>query len=249
MVKKQIKVSAPIKSYVNRVISRSEETKISSYSYTLTQFNAGITANADLIKALPAINLGNDSGQRIGHQIKPVKLVIRGYVCYDTIASSALPDARMIGVRVFCFQDKGSRAFANEIYNFNILEEGDGTSGSFSGQAIQFVRPHNTDQFMWYADKKFVIQKPWGLTNNVTPTVSNAITSMNGTMFRPFTITLGPKQLPSKLVYDQSDDTNYPTNFAPRIAVGYCDLLGAGADTSTTQIKMEYEVSLYYKDA
>jgi len=247
--KKPTRVSAPVRSYVNRVIARSEETKISSYSYTLTTFNAGITANADLIKVLPIVTLGTDSHNRIGHQIRPVKLVIRGYVCYDTIASSALPDARMLGVRMFVFQDKTSKCYANAIYNFNLLEEGDGTSGQFTGQAIQYVRPHNKDQFTFFADKKWTIQKPWGLTNNVTPTVSNAITCMNSTMFRPFTITLGPKQLPAKLIYDQTDDTNYPVNFAPQLALGYCDLLGAGADTSTTQIKMEYEVSLFYKDS
>lgn len=249
VVKKARALPSRIKSYVHRAISRSEETKISSYSYTLSNFNAGITANADYIKVLPIVTLGTDSGHRIGHQIRPIKIVIRGYICYDTIASSALPDARMLGVRLLVFQDKTSRAYANSIFNFNLLEEGDGTSGQFTGQAIQWVRPHNKDQFTFFADKKFVIQKPWGLTNNVTPTVSNAITCMNGSMFRPFVITLGPKQLPAKLIYDQTDDTNYPVNFAPHLALGYCDLLGAGADTSTTQIKMEYEVSLYYKDS
>jgi len=248
-VKKSSKVPYVVKSYVHRAISRSEETKIASFGYTLAQFNAGITANADLIKVLPPVTLGTDSGFRIGHQIRPIRLVIRGYVCYDTQAVSALPDARMLGARLFCFQDKTSKSYANAIYNFNLLEEGDGTSGQFTGQAIQYVRPHNTDQYVWFCDKKMAIRKPWGLTNNVTPTVTNAITSMNGSLFHPFTIVIGPKHLPAKFIYDQADDSNYPTNFAPQLALGYADLLGAGADTSTTQVKMEFESTLYYKDA
>lgn len=247
--KKQTKVSTALKSYVNRALSRNEETKVSSLSYTLTGFNSGITANSDLIKILPIITQGTSNSHRIGNAIRPVKMVIRGYVVYNATALNAVQDARMLGARLMCFQDKTTRSYSNEIYNFNLLEEGDGTSGSFTGTAIQFSRPHNNDQYVWYADKRMKVLKPFGYTNNTTPSATNAIMSFNNTMYHPFTITLTQKKLPARLIYDQADDTNYPTNWAPKLALGYADLLGASADSGTVQLSMQFEATLYYKDA
>lgn len=247
--KKQTKVSTALKSYVHRALSRNEETKIASVSYSLTGFNSGITNNTDLIKVMPIITQGTTSSTRVGNAIRPVKMVIRGYVVYNATALNAVQDARMLGARLMCFQDKTSRSYSNAIYNFNLLEEGDGTSGSFTGLPIQFSRPHNNDQFVWYADKRMKILKPFGYTNNTTPSATNAILSFNNSMYHPFTITLTQKKLPARLIYDQTDDTNYPTNWAPQIGLGYADLLGASADTGTVQVSMQFEATLYYKDA
>ena len=246
--KKPTKVSAPVKSYVNRVIRRNEETKISSNQYTLTAFNSSISTTGDLITLLPTVSVGTGQNDRIGNKIRPVRLEITGYVTYGTGSLGANQDARMLGARLFVFQDKATKSYANGIYNYHLLNLG-GTSSTFTGTQMNWVSPHNNEQFKFFADKKMVIMKPFGYTNNATPSTSNAITGMDKSLFHPFKIVLTSKDLPAVLQYDQTDSLAYPTNFSPYISLGYCDLLGATADTSTTQLQMEFNATLYYKDA
>lgn len=246
--KKSTKISAPVRTYVNRAIRRNEETKMSSNQYGLTAFNSGVTANADLITVLPTIAVGTGQNDRIGNKVRPIRLEITGYVAYYTDSLTSNQDARMLGARLFCFQDKTTRSYANSIYNFNLLNLG-GTGNNFTGTALNWVSPHNNEQFTFFHDKKFVVQKPFGFTNNSTPSSTNAITGMDRSMFHPFRIVLTQKQLPAVLQYDQGDSLSYPTNFAPYMALGYCDLMNKTPDSGSTQLVMEFNATLYYKDA
>lgn len=246
--KKPVKVNAGVRSYVNRVISRNEETKFSSNQYSLTAFNSTISTNADLITLLPTVTVGTAQNDRIGNKIRPIRLEITGYVSYYTDALTSNTDAKMLGARLFCFQDKTTRSYANSIYNFNLLNLG-GTSSNFTGTAMNWVSPHNKEQFIFFADRKMIIQKPFGTTNNSSPTTSNAITGMDKSLFHPFKIVLTKKHLPAIFQYDQADNLSYPTNFAPYMALGYCDLMGKSPDSTTNQLVMEFNSTLYYKDA
>jgi len=248
--KKQTKVSAPLKSYVNRVIRRNEETKFSSNQYGLTSFNSGINSVSDLITILPQVVVGTGQNNRIGNKIRPVRLEITGYVMYycpDTTAASS-QDARMIGGRLFCFQDKTSKAYSNSISNYQLLNLG-GSSNNFTGTALNWVSPHNNAQFKFFADRKLIFMKPFGYTNNTTPSSTNAITGMDKSLFQPFKIVLTQKDLPAVFQYDQTDDLAYPVNFSPYIALGYCDLTNVSPDTVQSKLAMEFNATLYYKDA
>jgi len=247
-VSKKPRVPRGVRTYVNRAIRRNEETKLSTVQYTLANFNSKINATGDLITLLPQIGVGVNQNNRIGNSIRPVRMEITGYVIYATQATTLNLDARMIGARLFCFQDKTSRSYANSIYNYNLLNLG-GTSSVFDGTPLDWVAPHNKETFQWFADKKYKIMKPFGYTNNTTPSTSNAITGMDPSMFHPFKIVLTQKHMPSVLKYDQGDNLTYPTNFSPYLALGYCDLLNVGADVSTTQLSMEFNCTLWYKDA
>jgi len=242
------KISRPIKSYVNRMVRRNEETKYSSNQYGLTAFNSGINSAADLITLLPQITVGTGQNNRIGNKIRPVRMEVTGYFVYYTNSASSYSDARLLGARLFCFQDKTSKAYSNAIANYQILNLG-GSSNNFTGTALNWVSPHNSEQFKFFYDKRMKILKPFGLTNNTTPSATNAITGMDSSLFHPFKIVLTQKDLPAVLQYDQTDDLAYPVNFSPYLALGYCDLLNTSADTTTTQIAMEFNCTLYYKDA
>jgi len=246
--KKTPKVSAPLRTYVNRCIRRNEETKMSSNQYTLSSFNSAISANADLITLLPQVAVGTAQNDRIGNKIRPIRMEITGYVLYYADSLAGLNDSKMIGGRLFCFQDKTTRSYANNIYNFNLLNLG-GTGNNFLGTALNWVSPHNKEQFTFFADKKMVFLKPYGLTNNNTPSSTVAITGMDRSLFHPFKIVLTQKHLPAVLQYDQGDSLVYPTNFAPYLSLGYCDLMNRTPDTATTQLAMEFNCTLYYKDA
>lgn len=246
--KKQTKVSAPIKSYIARTIRNNEETKMSTNQYGLTNFNAGINTSSDLITVLPVCVQGTGQNNRIGNKIRPIRLEITGYVMYQTNSAQGNADAKMIGGRLFCFQDKTSRAYSNNIYNYNLLNLG-GTSSNYTGTALNFVAPHNNDQFKFFCDKKMKFLKPYGLTNNATPSATVAITGMDNSLFHPFKIVLTQKHLPALFSYDAADDGNFPTNFSPYIALGYSDLLNYSPDVLPVQLAMEFNSTLYYKDA
>lgn len=236
------------KTQLYRAIRRSQETKIASTQYGFTALNSGISAVGDLIAVLPTINMGSGQDNRIGSSIRPTKLIIRGYVVYNTASSYGYLDSKLLGCRLMVFQDKATRAYQNSVTNFNLLDLG-GAGITFTGTPLNFTTPHNNDQFKFYADRKFKIMKPFGYTNVASPDFSTTMTSMDGSLYRPFTIVIGAKHLPAQLLYDTTDSTNQPTNFAPYLACGYCDLLNSAPDVTNTQISITFTSTLFYKDA
>lgn len=236
------------KSQLYRAIRRNMETKIASNQYTLTALNSGISSAGDLIAVLPTISNGTGQENRIGSSIRPTKLVIRGYVVYNTTLAYGYLDSKLLGVRLMVFQDKTTRAYQNSITNFNLLDYG-GTGQTFTGTPQNFTAPHNNDQFRFYADRKFKMLKPFGYTNNPSPDFSTAMTSVDGSLYRPFTIVLTQKHLPAQLSYDNGDSSNQCLNFAPYLACGYCDLLNSAPDVTNTQISITFTSTLFYKDS
>lgn len=242
------KNSLVTKTQLYRAIRRNVETKIASNSTGWITYNSSIGSAGDRLTLLPSIAQGTAQNQRIGNSIKPLKLVIRGYVAYNAQQSSANLDARMLGVRMFVYQDKIVKNYSNGINNWQLLDLG-GTSGSFDGTPINFNAPHNNDMFIFYADKRFKILKPYGYTNTTTPSTTVTLSSVDNSMYHPFTITLTRKHLPSVLKFDATEDANFPINFAPYFSLGYCDLLNNSADAIITQVGASYVATLYYEDA
>jgi len=244
---RKMAVPLSIKTYVKKTLNREMETKQQTVVNTFTLYNSNIST-ADFGPVLPPVLAGTGEGGRVGSTIKPIKLVIRGYVCYSTTNVSPQNDAKMLGARLFCFREKAISSYSASPGNVNLLDFG-GASSAYSGSSMSWISPKNTDEFVFYCDKKMKILKPFGSTNNFTPSLSTSITSMNTTLFHPFTITLTQKHMPANLQYETTVATNYPINFAPMLALGYSDLLNASADTVNTQVGMAWCSTLYYKDA
>lgn len=233
---------------VKQIVQKSIETKQISNQYTITAFNSGINGAGDQMTVLPPISVGAGQYQRVGSTIKPIKLVIRGYIQYKTDNNAG---ARMIGVRQFCYSDRTVSTYnSNNLAggNYQLLDTGS-SSSNFTGTTLNFNTPHNNDQFKFYADRKHVIMKPYGLTNTLSPTASTDLTAVDKSMFKPFVITIPASKMPANLKYDDTNSLTQPVNFAPFLSIGYCDLLGYTADTTATQIVMTWVSTLYYKDA
>lgn len=237
------------KNQLYRAIKRSSETKFASNQYNLAYFNSAVNSISDFITVLPPIPLGSTQAGRIGARINPIKIVIRGYVVYNAGGNSATQKAKMICARHFLFQEKTNKTYANiSSANLNLLDLG-GTVSKFDGYALSLQQPQNKDDFRFFYDKKYKMLKPWGLVNATTPSSSNDITGFDGSLYRPFTITLTEKHLPKTLIYDEAVSANYPVNFAPYMALGYSDLFDQSPDSTTTQIAMEFIATMHYKDA
>lgn len=243
--KKDAKVPLAVKNYVKKQNAKDEETKMASTEYSLSSFNSSISSSPDVIECLPNVSQGVAQNQRVGNKIKPVRLVIRGYIIYLTDQRT---DARLIGARLLCYQDKQIRCYTNTQLNYNLLNLG-GTSNNYTGTAMNFITPHNNDNFKFYSDKKFKILKPFGLSNLAVPGSTVSLTEVNNTLMHPFIITLTEKDLPASLQYDVAESTVHPVNFAPKISLGYSDLLNFAPDSITLQIAMQFCATLYYKDA
>jgi len=224
------------KSKAKRVIMRTAETKLCSYEYGVSGFNRGINSVGDVIDCIPALTQGTSQKQRIGNRVTPVKLVIRGYIAYDT-GSIVYPSH--LGVRLFCYSDRGNPSSSDAAVNYNLINEG-GTSRTFTGSPIDFDCPHNNDQFRFYKDMRFRMFKPYGLTGSLV----TAMTDPGINLYKPFKIVI--KKFPRELRYDQAESLNYPVNFLPRMSLGFCDL--NGGEPSGVEIKMTFISTLYYKD-
>lgn len=247
--KKNSTVPSSIRTYVNKLVNHTTELKISSVQYSLTGFNSGINVIGDLITVCPPVSQGLTQKDRVGNAIRPKELTITGYVVYTAQSIVGTADAKLIGARLFCFKDRTTSSYANAtILNYQLLNLG-GTPINYTGSAMNFVSPHNNDMFTFYADKSFKFMKPYGLFNNVTPSTTVALTAVDPSLIHPFKIVIKGKDLPAILKFDQTSSTAYPTNWAPFIALGYSDLFNSAADTTTTQLSMEFCSTLSYYDA
>jgi len=242
------KPKVSLASTVNKLILRQVETKMNSTSTSWQTFNSAISVTGDYQYIMPVLNVGTGPNNRIGDSIKPVKIVIEGYVAYNMSVGSQNTESRLIGARLMVFQDKATKAYQNNIFNYNLLDFG-GSSENYTGTALNWIAPHNDDQFRFFADKRFKILKPYGYTNTLQGLPATpAITDMNSSLFHKFKIVIPHTKLPATIKYDSTDSSNTPINFSPMITVGYSDLLGFAADTGTQQIGMAYRSTLYFKD-
>jgi len=242
--KRRIRKSNVTLQKVKRMISRSQETKMASNEYGYTLFNSAISSSSDLISVLPAITRGTDENYRIGTTIRPIKMVIRGYINYNTYANTNV-NASEILTRMFLVQDKAVKCYTDKSnFSLDLLDKG-GLPEQFTGTALNYLLPHNNQRHKFLADKKHVILKPYGFFGTSTTPMASVHTSM----FRPFTITLTRKQLPASLIYDENESVSHPINFAPYLALGYADAFNGTPDTTATQLGISFVSTLYYKDA
>ena len=94
------------KAQLYRAIHKSVETKQATAELVYTTYNSSISTNAEFSTCIPGIGQGTGSNQRIGDQIRPLRLVVRGYINYDTVTYSG---ANLLIARQFMFQPKNLR--------------------------------------------------------------------------------------------------------------------------------------------
>ena len=230
------------KAQLYKAIHKNEETKLVCVEQNYTLYNSGISSNTEMTNVLPAVPNDTTASGRIGDSIRPVKLVIRGVMTYN---SYNYLDSNMIISRMFLVQQKGIRDAAYKSSVSTQLLQFGATNTSFTGALLDITRPQNTDQFTFFADRKHTFLKPYGINGT---TAAGNMTSSDKSLVKYFTITLTQKQLPAVLKYSGSSSTN-PSNFLPLLCLGYSYTNNGSPDVGTTQIGLSYTSTLYYKDA
>ena len=237
------------KAQLYKAIAKQTETKQATTELTFTTFNSPISsATGEFYVPLPGLGQGVAADQRLGDQIRPKRLVIRGYINYDTTDTSDQA-ANMIISRLFCFSSKAIRDNANKGSMSSALLTNGGNPSQFTGALLDITRPQNREYFTFYKDMRHTFLKPFGYTgNNIAPSVNQDITAMDRSLVKFFTITLTQKHMPAVFKYDTNAAT-FPTNFLPCIALGYAYASNATPDSLLAKIGMSYSATLYYEDA
>lgn len=247
-----IKPSKYLNKTIQKVINKNEEDKIATAKFPITSFNSGINSTGDIIGVMPAVNLGTNNANRIGNQIMAKSLMLyANLLVKNTATSTSITDYTAnsrIGVRVMVVQPKTVMNRSDVTNNqgawlSRLLRDGS-SSVAFDGTLDNFYLPINTEAITKYYDKKFYFKSdsvylPATNTESITVQTLNTVKRLNIPVISKL----------KKILYDQSFDTSFSTNYTPVILVGYCHLNGDSPDTLTTAITMNFTSVLKYQDS
>lgn len=233
------------KQYLYRALNRRMETKVATHTVPSQLIHGAINSGSQFFPLMPSVANGIHENNRIGNYVKPVKLVIEGTITYNANVeqTGSITQARMLLGAMYCVQPREYRSHADGIPSINILER-NGSPDSFKGYPSDCDLPLNTAEFLHYRKIIWPIIKPYGHTHDTAPG-SGYFGGSTG-LIKRFKIIL-TKELPARLHFTENE--NNPTNCAPYLAVGYADAENAAPDTVTTQLRLSYTSTLYYKDA
>jgi len=250
--KQVAKLSAPMTRAIKNVINKEADTKFVAEAIqlasgsgsglnTYTGFSSAINTVNEIYAALPQVVIGPGDHQRIGTQISPR----RCYLDLNIVATAANDiGARDKTVHLFLLTSKSVKSLDNysSIPITTLLNIGNGTNGPFNGAAMSQTLPVNTNEFTVLHHKSFRMTKGMGLANTSVQT-SAVITPSSS--FRRVRLNV---KLPKKLIY-ANDSTDYPTNSAPFLVIGWTSG-DQGGDTAPTTVDtyVEGRVCMYYKD-
>lgn len=239
---------------VMRVINKTEETKYVANAYdaagnqlpTLWYSQGNLGAVGDFYPALPRLGQGTDDYQRVGNKITPVSMAVSlkiGLNAQDLSANS------LIGV-IYYGTSRTEKTWQNNnpLQTAGILDNGDGANTSWGGVRYDLTKP---------LDKKIVnarrivfrLSKTGGIQNSdvggATTQPGNFATS-NGLSEKSFMLRFrGPKSL----MYQQAT-SQYPSNYAPWYAVGFCHADGSALTAADANlVNVNSKCHMYFKDA
>ena len=238
---KKSKPSKNLRKVVNSIVQKNIEPKSAYYSYS-GNFNSGISVVGDMVQVLPYIYKGTADNQRIGDKVSPTRFNIKGWLQSSQTIQS-LGNCR-IGVRLMILSVKTAPnlTFLLNSYSLalNALLRKGGTTVAFTGALSDLMADINADLITTHYDKVFYLSKPAILSSVGTEDVYRT------TKFFDINIPVKSKDLK----YDDSIDSGLsPTNWFPFVCCGYVKLDGSSADTVVTDIFLNYNSTIVYKDA
>jgi hypothetical protein len=199
---------------------------------------------------LPALAEGVDPNQRIGAQVAPKVIKIRGTLCFD---SAAVP-AFAADVRIMVCTNKQQRFMPDLLadtggqYSNTLLWDGStGNPAQYKGaQPYYNLLPVNNKAWKVLHDQVVHLRTSTGPVPQPTGNV------FLGTQYsKDFEIVLTTADLPAQLKYDGGLGIAYPTNFAPILAIGWTypnSFIPAGSADFDKIINLQYTVSMIYED-
>jgi len=232
---------------IKSVLNRELETKYSADQVQLAGYviQGGITPAADNHIMLPAVPFQTGAASsfvREGDSIKPIQARIAGHIWYDNLDTVV---GNVVFVKLFFVvskQIKDQSLLGN--LPIGLLESGtaDPVGWTASAQDLQAFYPVNKEQYTVMKTMTFKFVKNGGLPIGNQP---GHDTNLNKDRY-----SFSYSWKPPTLKY-ATQAAVYPQNYAPiMFAVAYSPGYNYTTDASTVnQVKMNWQVSLSYKDA
>lgn len=242
--KRAAKSSKSFVKKVQKIIHADVETKQAYHIMAPTNFNSGIDASGDAIRILPNISQGVAENNRIGNQLKAQNLMVKGCISWSPSVGTfgSFANARL-GVRVFIVQPRQFSNVNDVLTNtatwMPVLLQKGGVAAPFTGQINDLWAPLNSEAFIKYYDKVFML--------NGTYQASNVGFSQLLGATKMFSISLKCRN--KTLKYENTLSSNNPTNYAPVMCFGYAHLDGSGPDTVSTAITCQFDSVFNFEDA
>jgi len=212
------------------------------------------TNSTDIKRLIPYVLQGVQDNQRVGNQIKPVALNLRGRVAL-TIAP---PQATLGGTDIIAFmyilQHKVAKAYnvlaASNVFT-ELLETGENTTKRFDGETWDSQLVVNDKYYQVIKKKKIVLR--WAGVGPVATGATGVSFSANSQNYAAnFTAKL-KKNIPKVLKYPEAQGGQYdndPTNSSLFFCIGFIPYAGQRASSlASPLLQLQYTSELLYKDA
>jgi len=256
-------VSVAVKQEIKKQISKATENKLcmingkadtsvgSSYSeYIIPKVGDGY----DLRGLLPRIQEGTEGFERVGNSITPKVLKVKGIITYDwPVPKSHDYTVRLMVLTSKLVKDQDELTVVGNQYTKTLLWNGQAAAPvPYLGcQPYYNTLPVNRRAWNVLFDKQIHLRKGLGVLAGEETNPSQQEVFCSPTRAVPFEFILTQKHLPAKLLY-QDPSESVPTNFAPVLAMGWCDntlATSVGDDTHDSDVAIQWTSSLIYEDA
>jgi len=212
---------------------------LNSYVY----FSQDITGTAETYALIPPVAQGTDDHQRIGDQISPTSLTVKGNISLSrelTFSTQLIADIYFLTSK----QVKSETVYGGVPITSMFIDAGGGLA-SYDGTVRNSQLPLNQDDFTLIKHKRFKFEKPSGSLNNAA--FSNVGAQSLGIGCYDWTVKV---PLPKTLKYATAANT-VPQNAYPFMVIGYhfADDNGMTVQTGTRLVSCTAQSTLYYKDA
>lgn len=232
---------------VKRIVHKTRENKLVSHIIENGVYHNSGISNADYYSVMPAVTQGVGDNQRIGDQIQVKGMYV--HVNVSLLSQFAYNANSPIRVRLFLLTHKSykqTQGLAANLppYTTLLRSNDDGTAGSttqpFDGTPQNYILPVNKEIYNVLKDISFQLAPP-----------DTSITAGADALYQANKQFKFKIRCPKLLQYDKvSTGVDFPVNWAPFMAVGYCYPDNSIIpDTTTTKIVVTARSFLYYEDA
>lgn len=250
---------APSKSFsqaVTTVIKRSQETKYVSDALfnnsssptqlaTFVGFNGPIASTSEMYACIPRLSQGVGDHQRIGNQIRPTSLRVKGIVSLQSNSrdsSHAVVDIYFCTSKVIKSELRSASVLINKLLNL-----GDGNNTDYDGTTLKAEMPINTSEFTLLKHKRIILQKSADSPNSYADISTAAVSVASQPYAKHFDVKI---PMPKTLTY-QTDANTTPSTYYPFMVIGwnFGDNNGGSYPALPGQVNVQAQSFMYYKDA
>lgn len=240
---------------VTTVIKRKQETKFVSDALfnnsaspttlqTFVGFNGQIASTSEMYACIPRLTQGAGDHQRIGNQIQPTSLTVKGLV---SLQSRSAESAHAV-VDIYFLTSKQVKTellYASTLIT-KLLNNGDGTNTDYDGTTYHAEKPINTSEFTLLKHKRIILDKSSDSPNSYAD-LTGAASSVIKSYSKHFNVKI---PMPKSLTY-QTDANTTPASYYPFMVIGwnFGDNNGGSFPALPGMVNLQAQSFMYYKDA